>query len=155
MQGAALNQLTCGESKCILNEIQTFKYRRLDSLCCNTDVKEPFALKMESFSKLSYVLKTMTTLFLIVGTIEVADTKTFKLGLMCPRKHLRLGWDINAAAASMAIEKAKRDNLIPGHNVTLVSNYISIKYVILLHKFSVAQLYHISVLHLVRHSYHN
>ena len=98
----------------------------------------------------------MTTLFLIVGTIEIADTKTFKLGLMCPRKHLRLGWDINAAAASMAIEKAKRDNLIPGHNVTLVSNYISIKYVIiLLYEFSIAQLYHISIPHLVHHSYHN
>ena len=41
----------------------------------------------------------------------------FRLGLMCPRTHIRLGWDTNAAAATMAIDKAKNDGLMADYDV--------------------------------------
>lgn len=43
--------------------------------------------------------------------------RVFKLGLMGPRRHIRLGWDTNAAAASMAVERVERDGLLPGHHL--------------------------------------
>ena len=58
----------------------------------------------------------LLTILLVIP--DITEARTFKLGLMCPRKHIRLGWDINAAAASLAIEKAHEDNLLPGHNIT-------------------------------------
>ena len=46
-----------------------------------------------------------------------AEARDFKLGLMMPRKHIRLGWDINAAGATMAIDRAEQEGLLGNHTV--------------------------------------
>lgn len=57
------------------------------------------------------ILRFLTPLF---GTCLAAD---FKLGMLSPFKHPRLGWVNNAAAATIAIDKAKSDGLLQGHNI--------------------------------------
>ena len=72
--------------------------------------------KMNGFQRNIRIFLILVTILLTIP--DITETRTFKLGLMCPRKHIRLGWDINAAAATLAIEKAQEDNLMPGHDVT-------------------------------------
>lgn len=40
-----------------------------------------------------------------------------KIGHLCPYSHIRLGWERNAAAAGIAIDRAKADGLLDGHTI--------------------------------------
>ena len=81
-------------------------------------MKTPSSLSLIDTAHYRYNMGfTRYCVFFLLALSHFADGKTFKLGLMCPRRHLRLGWDINAAAATLAIEKAQRDNLLPGHQI--------------------------------------
>ena len=53
-------------------------------------------------------------LLLCVGP---ALAREFRLGMLHPRKHIRLGWDINMAAATEAIKKASADGILT--NITI------------------------------------
>ena len=45
------------------------------------------------------------------------EGRIFRLGLLCPKTHLRLGWDITAAAAYKGIENAQKEGYLPDHAV--------------------------------------
>ena len=45
------------------------------------------------------------------------QAKTYQLGLMCPRWHFRIGWDISGAAATMAIDLAKSEGRLPNTDI--------------------------------------
>ena len=37
--------------------------------------------------------------------------------MLSPKFHIRLGWDTNAAAATMAMERLEQDGVLPGHKL--------------------------------------
>jgi hypothetical protein len=41
----------------------------------------------------------------------------FKLGMLSPFRHPRLGWENNAAAATIAVDKAKQEGILVEHNI--------------------------------------
>jgi hypothetical protein len=54
----------------------------------------------------------LAAIAIILAALAQAQQTHFKLGLLCPRSHIRLGWDTNAAAATMAIAQAQQDGLL-------------------------------------------
>ena len=54
-------------------------------------------------------------LLLIMIMMTTVTARQFNLGMLMPRRHVRLGWDKNAAAATMAIEKAEEDGVLYGN----------------------------------------
>ena len=63
---------------------------------------------------------TVTFITLLICLCTAADQvsgRTFKLGLLCPKSHIRLGWDITVAAAYQAINKAHRDGILADHEI--------------------------------------
>ena len=60
------------------------------------------------------MLISIALICIFAGTSE---GRTFKLGLMCPKSHLRLGWDITIAAALKGIEKAQKDGFLLDHTM--------------------------------------
>lgn len=52
---------------------------------------------------------------LLLGSCEARE---FRLGMLSPFRHVRLGWENNAAAATLAIERAQGEGLLAGHNIT-------------------------------------
>ena len=71
-------------------------------------------LMMRSFGCTSTMWITITSLFLCLGTLEA---KEYRLGMLSPLSHIRLGWDINIAAASEAIKQAEADGILNGFTV--------------------------------------
>lgn len=53
--------------------------------------------------------------FLVLLLAATAAARQFNIGMLMPRRHIRLGWDKNAAAATMAIEKAHADGILNGN----------------------------------------
>ncbi|XP_046584899.1 LOW QUALITY PROTEIN: atrial natriuretic peptide receptor 1-like [Haliotis rubra] len=53
---------------------------------------------------------------LLLGSCQARE---FRLGMLSPFRHVRLGWENNAAAATLAIERAQAEGLLPGHNITV------------------------------------
>ena len=49
--------------------------------------------------------------------MSLVTSKEYKLGMMSPFKHIRLGWDINAAAATMAVQKAEEDGILGNNSI--------------------------------------
>ena len=60
---------------------------------------------------------TRTWLLTLMALAVPVWAEDIKLGHICPYSHIRLGWDRNAAAIRMAIEKAETDGLLDGHTV--------------------------------------
>ena len=56
-------------------------------------------------------------MMLSVLVSEAAAGQTIHLGMLSPFKHVRLGWETNAAAASMALDRAQKEGLLPGIDV--------------------------------------
>ena len=48
---------------------------------------------------------------------QAAAEQDIHLGMLSPFKHVRLGWETNAAAATIALDRAQREGLLPGIGV--------------------------------------
>ena len=55
--------------------------------------------------------------FCMCYVFKTISGANFRLGLLLPFKHPRLGWTNNAAATTIAIEKAQAEGLLSGNNV--------------------------------------
>lgn len=64
------------------------------------------------------------SVLLSFGLISLAVNIEFKLGMLSPFRHPRLGWENNAAAATIAVDKARKEGLLLGHNIRSV--YLSL-----------------------------
>ena len=56
-------------------------------------------------------------LVMLAPWCPVGQSKEYVLGWLSPQTHVRLGWDLTAAAATMAIEQAHRDGILPNDTV--------------------------------------
>ena len=56
-------------------------------------------------------------LVLCAVCVALANGAEIKLGMLSPFRHPRLGWENNAAAATIAVEKAQSQGLLTGHNI--------------------------------------
>ncbi|KAK2163896.1 hypothetical protein LSH36_72g00037 [Paralvinella palmiformis] len=56
-------------------------------------------------------------LWMVAGPV---NGRNFKLGLLCPKSHIRLGWDITVVAAYKAIETANMNGILTNHTVEIV-----------------------------------
>ncbi|CAH1775681.1 unnamed protein product [Owenia fusiformis] len=58
----------------------------------------------------------------IIASLVHVHAGNIKLGLLLPREGLQnyLGYETNAAASTMALEKCRKDGIIPGHNISIV-----------------------------------
>lgn len=65
----------------------------------------------------SHTLDIIFRLIWLFVNVRPVNSKTFKLGMMSPFRHPRLGWEINAAAATIAVETAQSDGLVSEHNI--------------------------------------
>lgn len=66
-----------------------------------------------SADNIEHVLKICIFLSL-VGFIW---SREFRLGMLSPFRHPRLGWENNAAAASLAVKRARKEGLLEGHTI--------------------------------------
>ena len=64
----------------------------------------------------SWSLLRMLLLWLLMLS-QAAAEQDIHLGMLSPFKHVRLGWETNAAAATMALDRAQREGLLPGIDV--------------------------------------
>lgn len=55
---------------------------------------------------------------LMLLIFKLIANKNIKLGMMSPFRHPRLGFENNAAAATIAIDKAISEGIINGVNIT-------------------------------------
>lgn len=60
------------------------------------------------------------SVLLSFGLISLVINTEFKLGMLSPFRHPRLGWENNAAAATIAVDKAQKEGLLVGHNIRSV-----------------------------------
>ena len=59
-------------------------------------------------------------LILCLAIPYVVTSISVKLGMLSPFRHPRLGWENNAAAATIAVERAQGKGLLVGHNIRFV-----------------------------------
>ena len=59
----------------------------------------------------------MTHLLLCLAIVYPVNGISVKLGMLMPLRHPRLGWENNAAAATIAVERAQGMGLLVGHNI--------------------------------------
>ncbi|XP_069136802.1 atrial natriuretic peptide receptor 1-like [Argopecten irradians] len=60
------------------------------------------------------------TLLVLTLPMGICVGAEFKLGMLSPFKHPRLGWTNNAAAATIAIETAQSEGILSDHNISVV-----------------------------------
>ncbi|KAK2186746.1 hypothetical protein NP493_190g03005 [Ridgeia piscesae] len=66
------------------------------------------------------VVGSLFLAFMLTATTTTTEARQFNLGLLMPRRHIRLGWDKNAAAATMAIERAEKDGILTGNTARVI-----------------------------------
>ncbi|XP_033750419.1 LOW QUALITY PROTEIN: atrial natriuretic peptide receptor 1-like [Pecten maximus] len=59
-------------------------------------------------------------LFIMTVPLVICRGAEFRLGMLSPFTHPRLGWTNNAAAATIAIETAQSEGILSDHNITVV-----------------------------------
>ncbi len=67
-------------------------------------------------------LRLLSVVLLILTELqaEPGDARTFKVGLLCPRRHVRLGWDIIAGAASSAVDRIHQEGILGSDDIRQV-----------------------------------
>ncbi|KAK3096856.1 hypothetical protein FSP39_004017 [Pinctada imbricata] len=64
-----------------------------------------------------FFLKIMIITFEVFGSVAGLD---IRLGMLSPFRHPRLAWENNAAAATIAIERAQNAGILTNHNITVI-----------------------------------
>lgn len=77
-----------------------------------------YQLKLKALQQTIMAINLADTVFCILLNLEYSQSVDIKIGMLSPFRHPRLGFENNAAAATIAIDKAAAEGLICGVNVT-------------------------------------
>lgn len=56
-------------------------------------------------------------LLLISMNNHLSSSREIRIGMLSPREHVRLGWVDNAAAATIAIDKAQAEGILSNYSL--------------------------------------
>ena len=62
-------------------------------------------------------ISSVPHLCMVLHILFVVNGISVKLGMLSPFRHPRLGWENNAAAATIAVDRAQSEGILSGHNI--------------------------------------